>query len=271
MLSAHQVRAKTRAAVKRREDAIEDEELESGEINLIPYLDIVTNLMLFLLASVTANILFGQVNTQLPDPGAPAPTNSADQTPKPDEKPLSLAIAVTSNELMLFSFSGQEGTLAAPKLKLPRTGRTGERCDSNQMCEGNVCNSSRVCEARPGAAITPVYDYRALNDALYDIAVRHFVVGGARPRKAESFQAVLMADPTIPYGTLVAVIGAMRCKLPVFGEAPKPCSLPTADENLRKAANPIDEVAKLFDTTRAPYDPNTMALFPDVVFSGGFR
>ena len=70
MLSAHQVRSKTRIAIRRREDAIEADELESGEINLIPYLDIVTNLMLFLLASISANILFGQINTQLPDSGA---------------------------------------------------------------------------------------------------------------------------------------------------------------------------------------------------------
>ena len=42
MLTAQRVRAKQRAAVSRREAQIEDEELESGEINLIPYLDIVT-------------------------------------------------------------------------------------------------------------------------------------------------------------------------------------------------------------------------------------
>ncbi len=271
MLSAHQVRAKARSAVKRREDAIEDEELESGEINLIPYLDIVTNLMLFLLASVSANVLFGQINTQLPDAGAPAPSNATDPTPKPDEKPLSLAIAVTKDELLLFSFSGQEGTISNPKLRLPRTGRTGERCDSSQMCEANYCNPDRVCEALPGSAVTPVFDYRQLNDALYDIAVRYYVVGGARPRKAETYQTVLMADPAVPYGTLVAIIGAMRCKMSAFGEQPKACYLPTADENLRKAANPVDDKAGLYDTTRANYDPNQFALFPDVVFSGGFR
>jgi len=40
--SAHRVRTKTRAAVKRREDDVEIEEMESGELNLIPYLDMVT-------------------------------------------------------------------------------------------------------------------------------------------------------------------------------------------------------------------------------------
>ncbi len=272
MLSAHQVRTKTRVAVKRREDAIEDDELESGEINLIPYLDIVTNLMLFLLASITANILFGQINTQLPDSGAPAPTTATDPVPDPKEKPLSLAVAVTKDELLLFSFSGQEGTISAPKLRLPRIGRAGERCDSNQMCETNFCGPQRQCQDRPGMAVTPVFDYRALNDELYRIAVTHFVDGGPRPRKPESYQAVLMADPSVPYGTLVAVIGTMRCKMPAFGEASSTCFLPTADARLKDpATSPVDEVARLYDTTRTNYDPKIQALFPDVVFSGGFR
>ena len=55
--SAQRVRTKTRAAIKRREDIIEQDELESGELNLIPYLDMVTNLMLFVLASVTAGLI----------------------------------------------------------------------------------------------------------------------------------------------------------------------------------------------------------------------
>ena len=273
MLTAHQVRAKTRIAVKRREDAIEADELESGEINLIPYLDIVTNLMLFLLASITANILFGQINTQLPDSGAPAPTTATDPDPKLDEKPLSLAVAVTKEELLLFSFSGQEGTISAPKLRLPRIGRAGERCDANQMCEANFCGPQRTCQDRVGMAITPVFDYRALNDELHAIAVRHFVDGGPpRPRKAESYQAVLMADPSVPYGTLVAVIGAMRCKMPAFGQPATTCFLPTADARLKDpATSPVDEKARLYDTSRTNYDPNIQALFPDVVFSGGFR
>ena len=41
-LSAQRVRSKTRNAVRRREDQIEQDEIESGELNLIPYLDIVT-------------------------------------------------------------------------------------------------------------------------------------------------------------------------------------------------------------------------------------
>ena len=75
--SAQRVRAKTRAAIKRRADVIERDELESGELNLIPYLDIVTNLMLFLLASVSASLILGQINTMLPDQAPPTNAPSA--------------------------------------------------------------------------------------------------------------------------------------------------------------------------------------------------
>ena len=40
MLSAHQVRNKQRAAVRRREDDVEEDEITSGELNLAPYLDL---------------------------------------------------------------------------------------------------------------------------------------------------------------------------------------------------------------------------------------
>ena len=70
-MNSSQVRAKARAAMLRREDEVEEEEIQGGEINLVPYLDIVTNLMLFILVSVSAGFILGQINTTLPD-AAPA-------------------------------------------------------------------------------------------------------------------------------------------------------------------------------------------------------
>ena len=65
-MNAAQVRAKARLAMKRREEQIEDEEMEAGELNLVPYLDIVTNVMLFLLATVTSGLILGNINSALP-------------------------------------------------------------------------------------------------------------------------------------------------------------------------------------------------------------
>jgi biopolymer transport protein ExbD len=263
MYTAQQVRSKQRFAIKRREEEIEQEEIEGGEINLIPYLDIVTNLMLFLLASVTAGVILGQINTTLPDRaqsvGNPLPNPS-------DTPPLQMVASVTSNEIILWSVSGLEGTLAAPKARFPRIGKDGEKCDGGYMCESNKCNATTQKCVPSNEKRHWVYDYRALNKALFDIANQHY---SNKVRKKESYRAVLMPDAAAPYGTLISVMSAMRCRMPEFGKPSEPCLLPTDDERLKKAKEPVDPIGMLYDTDRAAYDPNKMALFHDIVFSPG--
>jgi biopolymer transport protein ExbD len=266
--SAQRVRMKTRAAIRRREDSIELEEMESGELNLIPYLDMVTNLMLFLLASVSAGLILVQIDTTLPDKQtAPTPITQAPST-SPDEQPLKLVVSITRDRLLLWSISGLEGSLAAPKQVLQRTGRDGEACDDAYMCESNACElaTQRCVPSHDDPA--PVFDYRALNTAMFEIANRRYT---GKQRKPETYQAILMADGSIPYSTIVAAMSAMRCKLPEFGKELTPCALPTEDPALKKAKDPIAPNGKLFDTARAAYDPKKMALFHDILFSSGFE
>ena len=266
--SAHRVRGKTRAAIKRREDDIERDEMESGELNLIPYLDMVTNLMLFLLASVSAGLILVQIDTTLPDKQtAPSPITQTPAT-NPDDQPLKLVVSITRDRVILWSISGLEGTLSTPKQVFQRTGRDGEACDGAYMCESNSCDAAtqKCVPSRDDPA--PVFDYRAVNGAMFEIANRRYT---GKQRKAETYQAILMADGSIPYSTIVAVMGAMRCKLPDFGKEVTPCALPTEDPALKKAKDPIAPNGKLFDTSRATYDPKKMALFHDILFSSGFE
>ena len=266
--SAQRVRGKTRAAVKRREDDIERDEMESGELNLIPYLDMVTNLMLFLLASVSAGLILVQIDTTLPDKQtAPSPITSAPSA-NPDEQPLKLVVSVLPDRMLLWSISGLEGSLSAPKQVFQRTGRDGEACDGPYMCESNACDAATQKCAPSRDEPAPVFDYRALNATMFEIASRRYT---GKQRKAETYQAILIADGAIPYATIVAVMGAMRCKLPDFGKEVPPCALPTEDPELKKAKEPISPNGKLFDTARAPYDPKKMALFHDILFSSGFE
>jgi biopolymer transport protein ExbD len=266
--SAQRVRSKTRAAIKRREDVIEQDELESGELNLIPYLDMVTNLMLFLLASVSAGLILVQIDTTLPDKQtAPSPVTPTPAT-NPDEQPLKLVVSITRDRMILWSISGLEGTLNAPKQVFQRTGRDGEPCDGSYMCESNSCDAVTLKCVPSREEPAPVFDYRALNNAMFEIANRRYT---GKQRKAETYQAILMADGAIPYSTIVSVMSAMRCKLPDFGKEVQACALPTEDPELRKAQDPIAPNGKLFDTTRAAYDPNRMALFHDILFSSGFE
>jgi biopolymer transport protein ExbD len=271
MYNAHQVRSKTRFAVRRREEQVEQEELEGGEINLIPYLDIVTNLMLFLLASISAGIVLGQLNTMLPDQAPASQVNQQPPSTNPDDLPLKMVVSVTKEQIIVWSISQREGTLQKPRLVLPRVGLDGAQCDGGYMCESGFCQpKDRVCEQNPDpkAARLPVYDYRQLNKVLYDVASQHYK---GKKRTMETYQAVLMADDTTPYETLISVMGAMRCKMPEVGEANERCYLPTIDEVVTKGENPIDETSRVYDSLRVEYDPDKQALFNDVLFSRGFE
>lgn len=299
-------------AVKRREEVIEQEEIEAGEINLIPYLDIVTNLMLFLLASVAGGaIVFGQLNTMLPDK-APA-GSSSDKPPdtRPDEVPLKLVVQVLKDRITLWSVSGREGTLKEPvrfpynpdnpTAGTPALGKIGQDtmpCDGGYMCESGFCNGdTKKCEPNPNPKQPrlPVFDYRMLNDALYKIAKKHY--GNGVRRKTDTYQAVLMADDSTPYETLVSVMGAMRCKMPEVGKAEERCYLPTlasglapgtcGDEKLDEneacddgdtddndgcsADCGVNHVDRIYVTDKTVFDPDKHALFPDILFSRGFE
>ena len=260
-----------RNAIRRREDQIEQDEIESGELNLIPYLDMVTNLMLFLLASVAAGVVFTQIDTQLPDK---APPSTSTQTPStnPDDQPLKLVVSVTRDRMILWSISGLEGTLPSPKAVFPRVGRDGDSCDGAYMCEAGYCGDTQKCSPPPkeqqAIVPTPVFDFRGLSNTLFEIANRRYT---GKQRKQETYQIILMADGAIPYNTIASVMAAMRCKMPEFGKEPTGCALPTDDPDLHKAKDPVSPDKTLFDTTRASYDPKTMSLFSDILFSSGFE
>jgi biopolymer transport protein ExbD len=228
----------------------------------------VTNLMLFLLASVSAGLILVQIDTTLPDKQtAPTPATTAPAT-NPDDQPLKLVVSITRDRAILWSISGLEGTLNAPKQVFQRTGRDGEACDGDYMCESNSCDgATQKCKPSQDDP-APVFDYRAMNSAMLEIATRRYA---GKQRKPETYQAILMADGAIPYSTIVSVMSAMRCKLPELGKEVAPCALPTEDPALKKAQDPISPGGKLYDTARAVYDPKRMALFHDILFSSGFE
>lgn len=269
-LSAQRVRSKTRNAVRRREDQIEQEEIESGELNLIPYLDIVTNLVLFLLASITAGLILVQIDTVLPDK-APK-SNKPPVTPTdPNDQPLKMVVSVERGRVIIWSFSQLEGTLQNPLGgAFQRTGHDGEECDGPYMCESNSCSDQRKCV--PSKDPTQwVFNWRAINKQLIDVVTRRYTLPAPHPRKADTYQILLQADPSTPYSTIVSMMSAMRCELVDIGKEPTSCALPTEDPELKKAPNPISPDGKLYDTTRANYDPHKMALFSDIGFSTGFE
>ncbi|MEJ7603775.1 MAG: biopolymer transporter ExbD [Kofleriaceae bacterium] len=263
--SAQRVRSKTRTAVRRREETVEQEEIEGGEVNLIPYLDIVTNLMLFLLASVSAGLVLVQIDTTLPDKAPPSAGPPKPAT-NPDDQPLGLILSVKRDEAILFSLGGLEGNISQPKAVFRRTGRIGDVCDGAYMCEKASCERGVCTESKE--ELHPVFDYRAINNALVEIAERRY---NNKPRKLATYAMVIQADKSIPYSTIASLMTAMRCKLPDLGIESKACMLPSDAPKIKQGAEPVNKDDHRYDTDRAPFDAKTMALFHDIQFSEGYE
>ena len=56
---------------------------DAGDLNLVPYLDILMNLIIFMLMSITGLAAFGILNVNAPSYGGAAATANPDQTDKP--------------------------------------------------------------------------------------------------------------------------------------------------------------------------------------------
>jgi len=85
-------RSQVRAATRRMRDHVEEIEDEAGELNLVPYMDIVTNIIIFLLASVVNQVALGNINVSSPTISGGGAASDVD-TP-PEKPPLNLTITV---------------------------------------------------------------------------------------------------------------------------------------------------------------------------------
>jgi len=107
-MTSAQLRNKMRRLREEKEDDIE----ESGELNLVPYLDIVTNVVIFLLASVTYITALSNVNASAPTYGTGV--GSAESSGPP---PLNLTVNISDNGFTIAASGGvlkNEATGALP-------------------------------------------------------------------------------------------------------------------------------------------------------------
>jgi len=105
-------RSQVRAAMRRMRDHNEEIEEEHGELNLVPYMDIVTNIIIFLLASVVNQVSLGNINVSVPTI-AQGGSSSQDEPP-PEKPPLNLTVSVGATG---FTVAASGGVLPViPKL-----------------------------------------------------------------------------------------------------------------------------------------------------------
>jgi biopolymer transport protein TolR len=97
-------RSQVRASMRRMRDHVEEIEEEAGELNLVPYMDIVTNIIIFLLASIVNQVALGNINVSSPTIQS-GPGDSSDNTP-PDKPPLNLTITVGASGYVVAASGG---------------------------------------------------------------------------------------------------------------------------------------------------------------------
>ena len=105
-------RSQVRAATRRMRDHVEEIEEEAGELNLVPYMDIVTNIIIFLLASVVNQVALGNINVSSPTIQAGGPGDNSDEPPP--KPPLNLTITVGGSGYIVGASGGVLPTI--PKL-----------------------------------------------------------------------------------------------------------------------------------------------------------
>lgn len=104
-------RRQVKAAMRRLKEANEEAEEEVGEINLVPYMDIVTNIIIFLLAVSLTQVPLGNINVSSPTFGGGAGSTDA----PPEKPPLNLTVTLAGNGFIIAG----SGAVIPPLPKLP--------------------------------------------------------------------------------------------------------------------------------------------------------
>jgi biopolymer transport protein TolR len=148
-----------------------DEE-HAGELNIVPYLDIVMNLVMFVLLSMTGLVSLGVVNVSAPRIGGGG--DAAAQAPGESQPRLLLTVAISRRGFYVAGATGVPGADAAS-----------------------------VDPARP-----PTVPLRA--DGAYDYAALTAQMQRVKERYPKETNVIFSADAEVSYDTLVQTMDACR-------------------------------------------------------------
>jgi biopolymer transport protein ExbD len=154
----------------RRKVKPKDEE-EIGELNIVPYLDILMNLIIFMLLSMTGLATFGIVSVNAPTYGSGGGGSGS------DEKPLLLTVAVSRKGFFVAATGGVLPGMAEPAAVAPGVG-------------------APTIPLKPDGQ----YNYDALLEKMKEVKT-------AFPNES---RVIIVAEADTPYEALVATMDATR-------------------------------------------------------------
>jgi biopolymer transport protein TolR len=190
--------AQLKAKCRRLRTVQEEEEEVSGELNVIPYLDVVTNVVMFLLASMTTyQLTFGNLNITSPS-RSDAPGGAGETEPKEE---LNLSVFVTEGG---FTIAARGGQLVNPRTNTTPTIETRPVTDAERGSRGAELKSGKGTWCPEELQLE--WDYPALSKKLAE-----FKYG---PNVSDDFKketkVILTANPGICYNVLVRTMDRLR-------------------------------------------------------------
>lgn len=195
MSSKHAAFAKIRSRIRREIAEVEESEHEGGELNLVPYLDIITNTVIFLLATTASVVALANINVAAPRYETPGAASTTAPNKQPEEK-LNLTVAVSYKG---FIVGGAGGVMKGPDGDLPTIKCTAalrnERCPAFLGTRLNSRNESEPIWVDK-------YDYKGLIKLLKQVKEKY---PGER-------QVILSADRSVPYQVVIRVMDTLRGK-----------------------------------------------------------
>src|ERR1700749_1287699 len=171
-MTPQRLRTKLRKIREQGEEMAE----EGGELNLIPYLDIVTNVIMFMLATTTFAAALGDINVSSPTTSAATQLNTPPPEPKND---LNLTVSVSDKGF----------TIAASGAVLYQ----GFSIDA----AGNL--------QQPAGATLPTIPKKG-NDFDYDALARAMAQIKASPTAKTETKVIVNANPDVVYAVIVQVL-----------------------------------------------------------------
>lgn len=186
--------AKVRGRIRRQVAAEEEAEYEGGELNLVPYLDILVNTIIFLLATSASAMALANINVNAPryeDPGAGA---SAAQDTTEEQQRLNLTVAISYKGFIVAGAGGvmkaEDGTTPTVKCTVPLQ---NDRCPAFMATRSNSAGETeRVWVDK--------YNYKKLAELLDKVKSKY----------AAERQVILTADRLIPYKVVVKTMDTLR-------------------------------------------------------------
>jgi biopolymer transport protein TolR len=170
---------------------------EAVSLNITPYLDIVTSVMLFMLVTSTGLVQIGVINVNAPRYSDPLTQGSKQQDEKEkDEKKLNLTIGITYKGLYIAGVGGVLGSGTEEAAE-------GEAAEKSAKPTIPLLTNDPACRDALARGVPPpavCYDYAKLTGEMVTI----------KDQFPKETKAIIYAQPDVPYDVLVRVMDAIR-------------------------------------------------------------